>query len=236
MYESPAFLQVQCDTHVGALHLQCIFELRQQWTVLFGASGSGKSSLLRLLAGFWRPPGCSIVLHGRQLKGRAAYLRRICYVGQQPSLFPHLDVMDNVHFGAKGRQQEQRAGEVLDYLRIAHLRKASVPALSGGETQRVAIARALLSDPELLLLDESFTGMHEDLRTELIGLLREQSFLPSLRLFSVTHSVAEAFISAGEVIRISEGKILAQGPCEQVLAEPRRQLLAQLDGNVIRSG
>ena len=95
--------------------------------------------------------------------------------------------------------------------------------------QRVAIARALLSGPELLLLDESFTGMHEDLRMELIGLLREQTFVPALRILSVTHSVAEAFASAEEVLRISEGKVIAQGTCAEVLAEPRRRLLAQLN-------
>ena len=116
----------------------------------------------------------------------------------------------------------------MEYFGIGHLGKARVQTLSGGETQRVALARALVSSPELLLLDESFTGMHADLRTELLQLLRDQRLVPSMPIVSVTHSVAEAFGSAEEVLRMEDGRIAAQGRCDEVLASARRDLLRQI--------
>ena len=229
---------------IGTLAVDVEFSLREPWTVLFGPSGSGKSTILRAIAGVVRPQHGRIVLRSdgtaqphavRALfdssskQWAPAHLRRIPFAPQSASLFPHKTVRENVTCYL-GRPGAHAIDEALIAFRIDHVAHKYPAQLSGGEAQRVNLARAAVAaGPEsVLLLDEPFTGLDTALRSDLIRALQSWVARRNLCVLSVTHDVAEAFQLGAEVIRIADGKVVAQGPVESVLADERLQLLRQL--------
>jgi ABC-type sulfate/molybdate transport systems ATPase subunit len=222
MLQSPT-LHLRVNAPIGALHLEADIHLTAPWTVLFGPSGSGKSSLLRLIAGLWTPRDSAIRLNEQDLTHVPEHKRRIALVAQQVALFPNMTVQQNVAFGCK--TNPDRATELIQNLGLTALAQAKPATLSGGERQRVALARALAPAPHYLLLDEVFNGMHTPLRQQLMETLRTGA----TPILSVTHDVAEA-LQAGEVIKIENGRIIVQGPPASVLATERETLLRTLNG------
>jgi molybdate transport system ATP-binding protein len=240
-------VSVQLRHRIGTLEIDVDFNLTRPWTILFGPSGSGKTTILRAIAGLLRPDQGRIVvttMHEQRLTlvdtdARVflpAHQRRIRLAAQQPCLFPHMKVMENIWYGAPialNRHSEPRAigggREVLEDFDLAHTSGSLPHRLSGGEAQRVNLARAVAATgSRLLLLDEPFTGMDARRRDRLLPLLQEKLAQRCTPVLSVTHDVAEAFQLGAEVIKIAEGKVVAQGPVELVLAEERARLLGQL--------
>jgi len=159
---------------------------------------------------------------------------------QRDTLFSHMSVRKNIAYGARGvasdgTRFESIAETAIEQFRLKRFADAMPSTLSGGERRRVEIARAATSamcarDKSLLLLDEPFSGLDAPLRDELIADLRKTMEFFNIPVLSVTHDVAEAFQLEAEVIKIADGRVVAQGPVEVVLAEERRRLLAQLNG------
>ena len=141
---------------------------------LFGPSGAGKTTLLEIIAGIRRPDRARIAIDGREIAHLPARERRIGYVPQDDTLFPHMSVRGNVLYGA-----EALDAEVLKTLEIETLLDRTVAKLSGGERRRVAIARALLAKPALLLLDEPLSGL-DNARASLIIEMLQQVETPIL--------------------------------------------------------
>jgi molybdate transport system ATP-binding protein len=214
--------------------------------VLFGPSGSGKSSLLEVIAGLRRVTAGRVVLDGEVLADAPRRFsmkpehRRIGYVPQDSMLFPHLDVRDNVRFGLKrpAAEGERRFQEAVEMLEIGSLLSRRPYALSGGERQRVALARALATAPRLLLLDEPLAALDVELKERILPfLLRVRA--TKTRMLYVTHNVGEAIALADEAIVLREGHIEARGTPREVLTfgalasmDPEARFDTVVDGTI----
>lgn len=168
---------------------------------LLGPSGSGKSSLLRVIAGVQAPDAGQILWDGVDIRDVPSHRRGIGMVFQDPLLFPHLDVRSNIGFACR---DQHRIDELLALVRLPGYATRRVTTLSGGEAQRVALARALAPRPRMLLLDEPFGALDRDLRSaltvEVRDLLRETG-TPALH---VTHDLDEAEAIADRVVTLDD--------------------------------
>jgi molybdate transport system ATP-binding protein len=243
---------VRIRHRIGALHIDVDFELTEPWTILFGPSGSGKTTLLRVIAGLLRPDYGRIVstIHPGTDQERSftfvdtdagvfmpAQKRVVRFAPQQPSLFPHKTVLENMKYGmlfSYRDAEEIQASEtyvrnLLARFSLTELADKRPHELSGGEAQRVNLARAFATGAgRLLLLDEPFTGLDDRLKDGLIAELSGWNAASRQQILSVTHNVAEAFQLDADVIKLAEGRVVEQGPVATVLAEERARLLEQL--------
>jgi molybdate transport system ATP-binding protein len=208
---------------------------------VIGPNGAGKSSLLHALAGLVDATGHAH-LGGTDLLTLPVRERRVGLVFQGQLLFPHLSALDNVAFGLRSRGTPRAAAEAvarewLERFGIAELADRRPRELSGGQAQRVAIARALATDPDVLLLDEPFTGLDVSvqmaLRIELGQHLRD---FPGIALL-VTHDAIDALTLADRVLVLDDGEVAQVGPPAEVAAEPRTPHVARLVGlNLVADG
>ncbi len=241
--------QLSLNTDVGAIHIDVTLTLTAPWTILFGASGSGKSTILRAICGLLpnahifstcaAPEGDALFteacVRAVELDGNhfrvPPHRRQIAYAPQQPALFPHLTVRDNIAFSSSLHQpaNPQLAEDALSLFELHKLSHRSPAKLSGGERQRVNLARAFARpDTRLMLLDEPFTGLDLKLRDQLIPRMQQFLAARSIPCISVTHDVDEALLLDAEIFRIDSGRILAHGPARTILADERTRLLNAL--------
>ena len=208
-------------------------------TILFGASGSGKTTVLRGIAGLTRPDGGRVVVGDAVVFDSAAGIdvpverRRIGYVAQDLALFPHLTVADNAGYGLAHLDRmarEQRVGAILESFRIAHLRARRPRELSGGERQRVALARTLVTDPRALLLDEPLSALDHATATRIIEDLRAWNLERRLPVLYVTHAHREVYALGERVVVLDQGRVQTEGTPHEVLDAPTRHALATIAG------
>ncbi len=245
MDELAPHLSVHLRHRVGALNIDAAFQLTHPWAILFGPSGSGKTTILRAIAGLTRADFGRIVYRTAVLMDSSTgtflppHQRPVRLSAQTSGLFPHLTVQQNLLFGAgwpsKPLDQIQIANEIMALFRVEGLVARKPRQLSGGEQQRIAVARALMSATTydglvrpVLLLDEPFSGLETKLRDELLRDLQAWVVCWKIPVLSVTHDIAEAFQLDAEIIKLSDGRIVQQGPAATVLADERARLLEQL--------
>jgi molybdate transport system ATP-binding protein len=195
-------------------------------TALFGRSGSGKTTLVDIVAGLIRPQQGRVVVDGQPLVDTAtgafmpSHKRRIGYVFQDSRLFPHLSVRRNLLYGRWFARDGERAASsfasVVELLGIAPLLERAPESLSGGEKQRVAIGRALLAHPRLLLMDEPLAALDEARRAEILPYIERLRDL-GVPILYVSHSVAEVARLATTVVLLTDGKVAAVGPVQDIL-------------------
>ena len=206
---------------------------------LVGASGAGKTTVLRVIAGLLRPKSGHVSLDGTVLLDTergvdvAPEKRRVGYLFQEYALFPHLDVIRNVRFGARRETQVQ---ELLERFRIGDLAKARVRELSGGERQRVALARALARDPAVLLLDEPLSALDTHTRAGVRAELRQLLDGLGLPTIVVTHDFEDAATLAHQVGVISDGRILQLGSPNELVSLPTDAFVASFTGATLLPG
>jgi len=192
------------------------FEIEATSIGVFGESGSGKTSLLDLLAGVRRAPHGTIQLDELILQNRAEFLppnqRAIGYVPQDLALFPHLNVRKNIFYGAKRRSPAASnmisVERVISALNLGNLLERRIDDLSGGEKQRVALARAIASRPNLILLDEPFTALDPKLRSTSVELVRQLRREFSIPFLVVSHTQSELRSLCDILVEIGAGKVL----------------------------
>jgi ABC-type Fe3+/spermidine/putrescine transport system ATPase subunit/nucleotide-binding universal stress UspA family protein len=203
--------------------------------VHLGSSGSGKSTLLRMIAGLAETDGGRVLLHGRDVTDLAPAKRGVGFVFQSYALFRGMSVAENVEFGlsirgvARGRRQRRR-DELLEMVGLAGLGGRMPRQLSGGQQQRVALARALAHQPEVLLLDEPFGALDAKVRVELRRTVREVQRELGISTLFVTHDQEEAFELADRLGVLSFGRLLEQGPPEELYLRPETELVATFLG------
>ncbi len=212
-------------------------------TVLFGASGSGKSTALAAIAGLFRTDRVHVSLNEEVLAdtGHGVFMppeqRRIGTVFQDGRLFPHLDVLGNLKYGAKRAQAGGTAHitlpDVVQMLGLEPYLAHRPHTLSGGEKQRVALGRALLSQPRLLLLDEPLTNIDEARRAEIIPYLLNLRRNHALPMVYVTHSMREVSVLADHVVMIGNGFVEASGSLSEVSANPRLAIALRDEAGVV---
>ena len=180
--------------------------------VLLGPSGSGKSTILRLIAGLERPSSGTVCIDGRDMKGTPPHRRDVAMVFQNPALYPHLSVFNNLAFGARARgvsraETRSRVNNVAGMLGLDRLLGRRPSALSGGERQRVAIGRALVREPRIVLLDEPFSNLDAPLRVSLREEVIELHRRFKTTLIHVTHDQSEALLMGDRVVILEHGQL-----------------------------
>ncbi|MCE3257140.1 MAG: molybdate transporter, ATP-binding protein [Nitrobacter vulgaris] len=213
-------LRVEVSKQLGSFSVDVAFASEGRVTGLFGASGSGKTSLINMIAGLQTPDRGVISVDGEALDDTtqrfhiAVHRRRIGYVFQDARLFPHLDVRRNLDYGrrmnhlTRDTAQEARLNEMLN---IGHLLDRRPGQLSGGERQRVALGRALLTRPRLLLMDEPMGALDEDRKAEILPYLirlRDETGVP---MVYVTHDPDELRQLASQVVILKRGRVAVFG-------------------------
>jgi molybdate transport system ATP-binding protein len=221
------YVRVAKRIHAG-LTLDIQLHLNVECGVIFGPSGAGKTSLLRLIAGLSKPDQGRIALDGDVLfdgasgVNRPLRTRRIGMIFQDDLLFPHLTVERNVAFGlehVRNDEARRRVAEVAQLCGVSHLLERRPETLSGGERQRVGLARALAPRPRLLLCDEPVSALDVESRQRLIEQLRAVQSAEHIPVLYVTHAPAEAVALGSRLFLIREGKLVAEGDPLEVLAQ-----------------
>lgn len=219
-------LDVEIRHRLGDFTLDARFATGPGLVALFGKSGSGKTSIVNVLAGLVHPESARVTLEGVALvdTSRRVFVprhkRRIGYVFQDARLLPHLTVRQNLLYGrffAPPADEGPSLERVVDLLAIENLLSRRPTRLSGGERQRVAIGRALLAKPKLLLMDEPLASLDEHRKTEIlpyIERLRDEGGVP---IVYVSHSISEVARLASTVVLLSDGRVAAVGPTADVM-------------------
>jgi molybdate transport system ATP-binding protein len=198
-------------------------------SVLFGASGAGKSTVLRCLAGLERPDE-GVIRSGDELwfsSSERVFLppqrRNVGYLSQDYALFPHLDVVRNIGYGLRTVDAERRAAlvsEAVEKFGLAGLERRLPRELSGGQAQRVALARALVRRPRLLLLDEPLSALDAPTRRKLRGELRQLLNELAVPTLVVTHDRLEALALGDDMLVMDAGRLVQSGPVQDVFSRP----------------
>jgi molybdate transport system ATP-binding protein len=228
-----------CRRLSPAFQLDVTFEAPAGVTILFGASGSGKTTVLRSIAGLIRPDegriavGDRVLFDGNTSTDVPVQERQVGYVFQQLALFPHLSVEDNIAYGLSGRpvdERRSRVAAVADSFDLLPLLRRKPTQISGGERQRAALARALVTDPSVLLLDEPLSALDHVVQLRMMDDLRLWNEARQIPVLYVTHTHREVYALGDRVVALEGGRVLATGSPHDVLDHPTHGVLASLAG------
>ncbi|MBI5617943.1 MAG: polyamine ABC transporter ATP-binding protein [Gammaproteobacteria bacterium] len=210
---------------------------KQELFCLLGGSGCGKTTLLRMLAGFEEPTSGQIFIDGQDMAGIAPYRRPVNMMFQSYALFPHMTVEHNVAFGLKQDNVPKgeiadRVAKILELVKLGSFGKRKPHQLSGGQRQRVALARALVKQPKLLLLDEPLGALDKKLRESTqFELMKIQDQL-GVTFVVVTHDQEEAMTLSSRIGVMNHGRIIQTGTPTEIYEFPNSRFVADFVGTV----
>ncbi|HET7616383.1 MAG TPA: ABC transporter ATP-binding protein, partial [Bacillales bacterium] len=219
------------------------FRVEKETVTIVGHSGSGKTTVLKLLAGLLEPERGWVRINGktyfddRKKIDLAPERRNVGFVFQHYALFPHLSVFDNIAYGLAGKSGKKRAVEkMLETLGITCLKKRFPRELSGGEQQRVAVARALVMNPDMLLLDEPMSALDVTTRRKVRAELKKTLARLDVPKILVTHDYEDALSVGERIIVMDGGRIIQEGTPTELLRNPKSSFVADFSGINIFSG
>ena len=206
-----------------------------EFCTLLGASGSGKSTILRVIAGFETLDSGRLVINDKDMSKRSIAERNIGMVFQNYALFPHMDVFQNIAFGLEMRkldksQIKEKVNEVLELVDLSNQKNRLPSALSGGQQQRVALARAIVIEPKILLMDEPLGALDKNLRNEMQKQIKNLHKDLNITVVYVTHDQDEAMFLSDKIVLMDEGKIIQTGTCEELYTKPKNRFVANFLG------
>jgi putrescine transport system ATP-binding protein len=209
----------------------------REFYALLGASGCGKTTLLRMLAGFEEPTSGRILLDGQDMSGIPPYRRPVNMMFQSYALFPHMTVEGNIAFGLKQEGMpkpdiEARVAEMLDLVKLKAFAKRKPHQLSGGQRQRVALARSVAKRPKVLLLDEPLGALDRKLREETQFELMDLQQELGLTFVVVTHDQEEAMTMADRIAIMEKGELMQVATPAEIYEAPGSRFVANFVGNV----
>lgn len=215
-------------------HIDLELENGKFYTLL-GPSGCGKTTILNLIAGFMHPTDGEIYLNGEKVNHLPANQRQVNTVFQDYSLFPHMNVYDNVAFGLKVRGLDKRTiaekvRQALSLVRLEGFEERQIQEMSGGQRQRVAIARAIVNEPDVLLLDEPLSALDMKLRSAMQYELRELQRRLGITFLFVTHDQEEALALSDWIFVMNDGEIVQSGTPQDIYDEPINAYVANFIG------
>ena len=207
----------------------------KEFVTLLGSSGCGKTTTLRLIAGFLEPNAGKVLLKGEDITGVPPYKRPVNTVFQKYALFPHLNVFENVAFGLRLKKLDEdtirrKVRDMLEVVGLKGFERRSISQMSGGQQQRVAIARSLVNEPEILLLDEPLGALDLKLRKEMQLELKRLQREMNITFIYVTHDQEEALTLSDTIVVMSEGKIQQIGTPIDIYNEPINSFVADFIG------
>ncbi len=218
-------LEVNIRHRIGKFELNAEFVAEGGLTTLFGKSGSGKTSLVNLLAGLESPLSGRIAVDGHVLFDSQLDInlppeaRRLGYVFQEARLFPHFRVRGNMTYGMhRDNKNHQEFDHIVELLDLGRLLERRPNTLSGGEKQRVAIARALLANPRLLLMDEPLASLDAARKNEILPFIERLRDILGIPIVYVSHAMEEVIRLADTMVVLSDGKVIASGPLEDIMS------------------
>ena len=206
-----------------------------EFVTLLGASGCGKTTTLRVIAGFIEPGSGEVLFNAKKVNGVPPNLRPVNTIFQRYALFPHLNVFDNIAFGLRVKKTpaaeiKRRVEEMLKFVNLQGFERRDVSLLSGGQQQRVAIARALINRPQVLLLDEPLAALDLKLRKDMQNELRTMQRETGVTFIYVTHDQEEALSMSDTVVVMNEGRIQQIGTPIDIYNEPQNAFVADFIG------
>ncbi len=216
-------IDINVQKRLGDFRINAKIDVERDGVIaLFGRSGSGKTSLVNMIAGLTSPDSGTISIAGKTLFDSTNGInvppeeRRLGYVFQEDRLFPHLSVASNLTYGMPDDGSKAKFDKIVEMLGIGDLLNRRPDNLSGGEKQRVSIGRALLADPQLLLMDEPLASLDKSRKDEILPFIEELSTELALPIFYVSHAMDEIVRLADTLVIMSDGEIAAAGPLEEI--------------------
>ena len=206
-----------------------------EFVTLLGASGCGKTTTLRIIAGFLEPDAGEVFFDSKNMSGVPAYKREVNTIFQRYALFPNYNVFENIAYGLRVRhvpeaEIKQRVSEMLTLVNLEGFEKRHIARLSGGQQQRVAIARALILKPKVLLLDEPLAALDLKLRKDMQNELKNIQKALGITFVFVTHDQEEALSMSDTVVVMNEGKVQQIGSPIDIYNEPKNAFVADFIG------
>ncbi len=204
---------------------------------LLGPSGCGKTTALRAIAGFEKPTKGEIILNGQKLSDSKIFVepenRKIGMVFQDIALFPHLSILENIRFGIRSldsNQREKRCNELLELVGMSEFGKTYPHNLSGGQQQRVALARAIAPKPSLLLMDEPLSSLDSELKEQLAQEVRIILKKEKISAILVTHDQNEAFVMGDSICIMNQGRVQQNDSAYNLYHRPANRFVAEFIG------
>ncbi len=206
-----------------------------EYFTILGPTGAGKTLLLEVIAGFHLPDKGEIWINDKNVTEFLPEQRKVGFVYQDYSLFPHLNVEKNIGFGLRLKkisthESNKRIKHAMNLLGLSHLSKRLPKTLSGGEQQKVALARAIVLDPDALLLDEPLSALDAPTQERLRGELKELHKKSGITTIHVTHDHVEAILLGDKIGVLSDGKLIQVGEPDEIFRKPKSEFVAKFVG------